>query len=353
MLLPSLNDPASLRTLDPQGMLDCVDRIADVAGPAFARGGAWTPSLARPRQIVVAGMGGSAISGDLARTLLAPVWDVPISVVRQPGLPRWVGPDTLAIFLSYSGQTAETNQAFDQALAAGIPAAAVTVGGRLGPKASAAGIPVLPLEAGWQPRAALGDLYFTLLGMLQALGAPVDAGPAFAALGRKRQEYGVGAPDNLAKRIARTLHEAGPQHLPPAVFGVSPSTEAVALRWKCQLNENAKVTALYGVFPELTHNEIVNLATAGKRVGPIMVLRDPQDDPLVRRQIGHALDVLGGGAHDLVAEGDDALERQISQVYLGDYVSVYLAYLRGLDPTPVEPIVSLKNRMAADLEAQA
>lgn len=349
MMLLSLDDPAALQKSDPEGMLSRVDRLADVAGPAFERGAAWTPVLARPRHIVVVGMGGSAISGDLARTLLAPVWDVPITVLRQPALPRWVGSDTLAIFLSYSGQTAETNQAFDQARAAGIPSAAVTVGGRLGSQASAAGIPVLGLEAGWQPRAALGELYFTLLGMLKALGAPVDVGPALAALKHKRSLYGAAAPDNLAKQIARTLHEVGPRHLPPAIFGVCPSTEAVALRWKCQLNENAKVTVLYGVFPELTHNEIVNLRAARRDVGPIVVLRDPQDDPLVRRQIGHALDILGGAAHDLVGDDAEALARQMSLVYLGDYVSVYLAFLRGIDPTPVEPIVRLKERMAADV----
>ena len=189
--------------------------------------------------------------------------------------------------------------------------------------------------------------------MLQALGAPVQVGPVRAALARKRQEYGVDSPDNLAKQIAGTLADIGPQHLPPAVFGVTPSTEAVALRWKCQLNENAKITALYGVFPELTHNEIVNLATAGKATGPLVVLRDPQDDPLVRRQIGHALDVLGGATYDLVGDGDDALARQMALVYLGDYVSVYLAYLRGVDPTPVLPIVRLKDRMAADEAAEA
>ncbi len=347
----SLDDASGVRARDPQDMLGCVDRLADVAGPAFARAAAWKAPAGKPRHVLVVGMGGSAISGDLARTLLAPSWDIPVSVWRHPQLPRWASGEDLLVCLSYSGQTAETNQAFGEALARGIPAVAVTVGGTLGKRAAAAGIPVLPLSPGWQPRAALGELYFTLLGILQALGAPLDPGPALETLRARRELYGLAAKDNLAKRIAGTFAaESGARNgsapLPPAIFGVSPSTEAVALRWKCQFNENAKATVLYNVFPELTHNEIVNLATAGKACGPIVVLRDPADAPLLARQIDHTLELLGGAAYDLCADGADALARQLGLVLLGDYASVYLALLKGVDPTPVEPIVRLKARMA-------
>ncbi|MBM3266931.1 MAG: bifunctional phosphoglucose/phosphomannose isomerase [Candidatus Sericytochromatia bacterium] len=344
-------DAESVRTRDPQDMLGRVYRLADVAGPAFARGAAWRPPALRPRQILVAGMGGSAISGDLARTLLAPAWDIPVAVWRQPGLPRWASPADLLVFLSYSGETSETLAAFGEAAARGIPGVAITVGGTLAARAGAAGIPILPLSPGWQPRAALGELYFTLLGVLHALGAPIDPEPALATLRARREEYGPATRDNLAMRIAATLqgtgaHNGGPR-LPAAVFGVASSTEAVALRWKCQLNENAKATVLYNVFPELTHNEIVNLATAGPTRGPLIVLRDPADPPLLRRQVDAAIDLLGGAAYDLQGEGPDALARQLSLVLLGDYASVYLAVLAGVDPMPVEPIVALKGRMNA------
>jgi glucose/mannose-6-phosphate isomerase len=351
-----LDDLNALRARDPQGMLGFVDRLADVARPAFDRGAAFRSPIARPGRVLVAGMGGSAISGDLARTLFALSWEVPISVCRQPALPRWVSRDDLVIFLSYSGETAETLSCFDQARSAKIPMAAVTVGGTLGTLAGDAGLPVLPLAPGWQPRAALGELYFTLLGMLSAIGAPVEPTDAIAGLAAHRDTYGgsaSGAPGapNVAKRIAWTLADwlgkpVATPVLPPAVFGVMPSTEAVALRWKCQFNENSKATVLHACFPELTHNEIVNLASAGANLGPIVVLRDPSDPPMIRRQVDHVIEMLAGTVYDLQSDGDDLLSRQMALVQLGDYVSVYLALLRGIDPLPVDPIVDLKRRMA-------
>ena len=357
----NLDDPDALRSRDPQGMLGFVDRLADVARPAFERGAAFRSPIARPARVLVAGMGGSAISGDLARTLFALSWDVPVAVCRQPALPRWVSRDDLVVFLSYSGETAETLACFEQARAAKVPMAAVTVGGTLGTLAAETGLPVLPLTPGWQPRAALGELYFTLLGMLSAIGAPVEPTDAIAGLAIHRDTYGSSAPGapggpNAAKRIAMTFAEwlekaGGTAVLPPAVFGVSPSTEAVALRWKCQFNENSKATVLHGCFPELTHNEIVNLASAGGNLGPIVVLRDPSDPPLLRLQIDQVIEMLAGTVYDLQSGGDDLLSRQMALVQLGDYVSVYLALLRGIDPLPVAPIVELKRRMAGQQEA--
>lgn len=345
MKTPSLDELTKLRRHDSQDMLGFVDRLPVMARQAFAKGSAWAPPGTRPGRILVVGMGGSAISGDLARTLLSPTWPVPIDVIRQPGLPAWVDTDSLVVFLSYSGQTAETLAAFGQTLERGIPAMVVTCGGALGEQATKVGVSILGLTPGWQPRAALGELYFTLLGMLQALGAPIAADLALGRLDALRSEYGLESSDNLAKRIAISLLPEREWRL-PAIFGVSPSTEAVARRWKCQLNENAKITALYGVFPELTHNEIVNLVETPAGRGPIVVLRDPADPDLVQRQIGHALDLLGGATFDLQADGADVLSRQMALVYLGDFVSVYLAMLRGVDPTPVAPIVALKERMA-------
>ncbi|MBI6546437.1 MAG: bifunctional phosphoglucose/phosphomannose isomerase [Cyanobacteria bacterium NC_groundwater_1444_Ag_S-0.65um_54_12] len=335
-----LDDLAYLRSGDPQDMLGYVARLPDMTTMAFARGAAWLPPVAKPDRIAVVGMGGSAISGDLARTLLVSRWEVPIAVIRQASLPSWLKTEsTLLIFLSYSGETAETCQAFQETLAYDFPVAAVTCGGTLGNLAAARGAPVLQLTPGWQPRAALGELYFTLLGMLSCLGAPVDPGPASFRLARLREDYGPNASGNLAKQLAADL-----ARFFPVILGVAGSTEAVALRWKCQLNENAKRTCLYNIFPELTHNEIVNLVESPEE-RTFVVLRDPLDSSLINRQIRHTRELLGGLTHDLLASGDDPLERQLSLLYLGDYVSVYLALLRGIDPTPVSPITALKKRM--------
>ncbi len=339
-------DARDISRLDPQDMLGCVRRMPGVARLAFDHAVGWKPPVPRPRQILVCGMGGSAISGDLARTLLQTRWSVPITVARQPQLPAWVDDRTLCLFLSYSGNTAETLAAFGEASERGVPIAAIASGGQLADRCGQRDIPVLPVEPGWQPRAALGHLYFTLLGMLAALGAPVEPRAAIARLEELAAEYGPDRPDNAAIALARRLH-ASPAA--PLVAGVSPATEAVALRWKGQLNENAKTTALFGVFPELTHNEIVNLVASGEERA-VVVLRDAGDPPLLVRQIGQTLGLLReervSDPVEIVASASDPLARQMELVSLGDHASVYLALLKGLDPTPVAPIVALKARMA-------
>lgn len=341
-----LDEPRKLQSLDPQDMLGCVGRMPAVARSSFERGAAWSPPAARPRQILVCGMGGSAISGDLARTLLQPSWEIPLSVARQPQLPAWVDRDTLCLFLSYSGNTAETLAVFDEAMARGIPAAAIASGGQLQARCAERGLPVLPVETGWQPRAALGHLYFTLLGMLGTLGAPVDPEPAIARLEQLAREYGPDQPGNPAKVLAERLEASGAT---PLIAGTSPSTEAVSLRWKGQLNENAKAPALWGVFPELTHNEIVSLV-ASRQKRAVVVLRGGDEPDLLVRQIRETLGLIREEGIDapleIVASGSDPLERQMELVSLGDHASVYLAFLSGVDPTPVAPIVALKARLS-------
>ncbi|MBU6427606.1 MAG: bifunctional phosphoglucose/phosphomannose isomerase [Cyanobacteria bacterium REEB65] len=341
-----LDDPARREALDPQGMLACVQRMGSVAGPAFQRGLTWRPPLERPEHILVCAMGGSAISGDLARAVLQPHWDVPITVLRQPAVPAWVDARTLCLFISYSGNTQETLAAFSAAQRRGAAMAAIASGGQLEALCSRAGVSVLGVEAGWQPRAALGHLYFTLLGMLGSLGAPVDPQRAIARLQELCAAYGPQDGENPAKRLAQRLFESSGM---PLIAGVSPATDAVAMRWKCQLNENAKTTVLVGAFPELTHNEIVNLIES-REPRTVVVLRDPADSSLVTAQIREAAALLEqagiGEVLQIEAEGNDPLERQLGLVCLGDFVSVYLAYLKGIDPTPVAPIVALKQGLA-------
>lgn len=343
-----LDDSSALLAFDPGDMLGCLHRLPEVAEAAFERGCAVRLPLTRPRQVLICGMGGSAISGDLARNLLFGHSEVGIGVSRHCRLPASLGSEDLVILLSYSGNTVETLGCLQDAIHRGIPSVLVTSGGQFGALAEAHDLPKVTLTPGWMPRAALGELYFSLLGLLSQLPGCgwIDPRSAIEQLRHDRATYALDVPEsrNRAKQLAASLIGKT-----PVVFGVHPTTEAVAMRWKAQLNENAKVTALMNVFPELTHNEIVNLAHS-KHPGHVMViLRDPLDPSLLQRQLGFARDIMRASMDEVIeltGAGSDPLARQLSLCYLGDYVSVYLALMKGIDPTPVDAIFGLKDRMA-------
>lgn len=353
-MLP-IDDPTVVAALDEQGMLRCVDQLPDVLAAAFERGRKCPLPAGNFRDVLVCGMGGSAISGELLRTLTQTQAPWPVWVHRGDDLPAWVRTDTLSIFLTYSGNTAETLSTLKQAIARQVPMVVVTSGGEAEALARAAEIPTVPLPTGWQPRAALGDLYFSLLGLVSQL--PGFSLPGVEAVAHElrtaRAQYTAAMPSesNPAKKLAAAL--CGKT---PLLLGVQGSTESVAVRWKCQLNENAKMTALCGILPEFTHNDIVNLTATPHPHVVLVHLQDARDTDLIRRQAAHALDVLEpslGGIFPVVAQGESPLSRQLQLILLGDYVSVYAGLLAGVNPTPVEAIGELKRRMARDSASPA
>ncbi len=347
-MLP-IDDTATITGLDAHGMLRRLHALPEAAEAAFARGRAVALPLAAPTAIVICGMGGSAISGDLVRTQLLAGCPAPVVVHRGDRLPQFAGNQTLAIFMSYSGNTAETLGCLRDAVSRGVPAVVVTSGGEAGAIAAAHGLPVVSIPDGWQPRAALGDLFFALIGLVSQLEGclPGDVHATAARLRSLRDRYAEDTPTalNPAKQLAVAL--AGKT---PFIVGATPTTEAVALRWKSQINENSKVTANIALLPEMTHNDIVNLTAADRSDLALVVLEDPQDSDFVRRQRANALDLIRphvAAVHEIAAEGETLLDRQLASIYLGDWVSVYLAFLAGVDPTPVDAITELKRRMAS------
>lgn len=338
--------------LDAGRMLHFLRELPEVAEAAFDRGQAARLPIDKPRCVLICGMGGSAISGDLIRTQLVGACDVPVVVHRGDQLPRFAGPDTLAIFMSYSGNTGETLGCLRQAIAKGVPSVVVTHGGEAGKLAEQHGLPTVSMPAGWMPRAALGDLFFALLGVVSQIAGcespdVVGAVANLRAL-RDRIDETVVTKENPAKRLALALHGKT-----PVVVGATPTTEAVAVRWKCQLNENSKQTALVAVLPEATHNDIVNLTASSHSGHHLIVITDPEDSEFVRRQRAITLDLMRpfvGGVHEIEGQGDSLLARQLTAIYMGDYVSVYLGFLKGVDPTPVDTIFALKDRMKVAME---
>ena len=347
-MLP-IDDTAAIAGLDAHGMIRRLHELPEAAEAAFARGREATLPLAAPEAILICGMGGSAISGDLVRTQLLAGCPAPVVVHRGDRLPLFAGPRTLAIFMSYSGNTAETLGCLRDAVSRGVPAVVVTSGGEAGALARAHGLAVVSVPEGWQPRAALGDLFFALLGVVSQLEGclPGDVHATAERLRALRTRYAEDAPTavNPAKQLAAAL--AGKT---PFIVGATPTTEAVALRWKCQINENSKVSAFFAVLPEMTHNDIVNLTAADRADLALVVLEDPDDSDFVRRQRANAIDLIRphvAAVHEVTMDGPTLLDRQLASIYLGDWVSVYLAFLAGVDPTPVDAITELKRRMAA------
>jgi glucose/mannose-6-phosphate isomerase len=346
----------AIARLDRSGMLALSDRAALRAEAAYQAALQWAPAVADRatgiRTVLVCGMGGSAISGDLWRGALGGAEGAPITVQRGPGLPAWAGPETLAVFLSYSGQTAETLDSYNRARAAGCRIVGITSGGTLASRLAEDGGIHVPLPGGMPPRVALWEIFFTLLGAVSATAglsvgdtAVTDAWQAIAAT---VEAEGHGQ-DGLAMSLAAAFEAAEPY-----LLGVSPQMPAVALRWQTQLNENAKVMARVATFPEMTHNEIVPLHAMTTVPHHLVVFQDPDAHPLVRNQLGITLDLLRdrwAGITELAGRGQTLLARQLSQVALGDYVSIYQALLRGVDPTPIEAIQLLKARMQESTQA--
>lgn len=348
----TLDTPASYAQLDAGRMLHYLHELPEVAEAAFERGQAARLPIENPNCVLICGMGGSAISGDLIRTQLLGACDVPVVVHRGDKLPRFAGPDTLAIFMSYSGNTGETLGCLKAAIAQGVPSLVVTHGGEAGALAAKHGLPVVSMPPGWMPRAALGDLFFALLGVVSQIAGceSPDVVGTVAQLRALRETIGetVATAANPAKQLAVAL-----EGKTPIVVGATPTTEAVAVRWKCQINENSKQTALVAILPEATHNDIVNLTASAHSDHHLIVVADPDDSDFVKRQRAITLDLLKphvGAIHELAGSGDSLLSRQLTAIYMGDYVSVYLAFLKGVDPTPVDTIFSLKDRMKVAME---
>jgi glucose/mannose-6-phosphate isomerase len=346
--LPSL-DPDSIERVDPSGMLgDVLAQPLQLGDALWRTQSAGIRSRDTPAGMVVCGMGGSAVGGDLAKAALGDRATRPITVVRGYALESWTPPESFVLCASYSGNTEETLACFEAAGAAGAQRAVLTTGGKLAGLAREEGVPVIGVPAGMQPRAAV--IYLTI-GVLEcaalcgaAPGVHAEIDMAVAHLERLVEEWGASAPDDsLAKSVARSLDGTI-----PVIHGAS-ATTAPARRWATQLNENSKSPAFWCELPEASHNQIVGWGRA-RDMGPFsgVFLCDPDQHPRVQRHVDlvkEELERVGAPAIQLYTEGDSRLERVLSAVLLGDLVSVYMAVLAGVDPTPVQPIQRLKQQL--------
>jgi glucose/mannose-6-phosphate isomerase len=348
-----LDDPEARAALDPGGMAKAVRELPEQCREAWteARRLELPPSYREIGRIVILGMGGSAIAGDVFRLLLARECPLPVLNHRHYNLPSYEDGRTLLIASSFSGDTEETVSAFEQGLATPAKKLVITTGGRLLTAARANGVPAFVFSFKGEPRAAFGYGLMPLLAVADALrlmqGVERDVDEAIAAMESLRERIGEDVPlaENAAKQMAARLTGRL-----PVVYGAELLTE-VAHRWKTQLNESTKVWAFCEQLPEANHNAIVSssLPPEVARLITAVYLRSPNLHPRVllhyefsRRALADA----GVDCLDATVEGRSALAQVLTGVMLGDYVSFYLALLNGVDPTPTTVIDNLKAWLA-------
>lgn len=363
--MPSMNvldDLKKIRQIDPQDMLGAVESFERQCQLAYQMARAIKlPRMKEIDNVVVLGMGGSAIGGELLRCYLADILNIPIIVLRGYEVPRWVGQRTLAIASSYSGTTEETLSAYRDARKRGARIVVQTQGGTLAKMAQKDGFAWVNITPPryfhgaplYQPRAALGYSFFPMLGIMEKVFPVPDQSTqvkeALSVIKKCMDAYRREVPlkSNVAKKLAVACFKQM-----PIIYAAQERMEVVAMRWRGQLNENAKILALSNVLPEMNHNEIVGWSGVQTFTNkyPVIFLQDKGDHRQVKRRFEVMAEIirpLCSEIYSLNSDGRGLMARLFSLICLGDFVSVYLAVLNKVDPSPVPPIAYLKAQLAA------
>ena len=340
--------------LDSEGMYEAAAALPEQVEAAAreARGLENVPDRTAVEHVVVMGMGGSGIAGDVLLATAAPFMPVPVTVVKSYECPAFVGEGSLVFAISFSGNTEETIEAATDAAMNGARIVAVTSGGELEKLASSWGAPVVSVPTAIpQPRAALGAMAIPPLVVLEEVGLFPGAsqwiGHAVDQLKRRRDQL-VGAADGglaaeVARRIDRTI---------PLIHGGGAVGATAAQRWKTQVNENAKSPAFWASQPELCHNEVAGWGQHGditRQVLTLVQLRHDGEHPQVSRRFELVAEMVREVVADIVevrAEGEGDLAQLLDLVLVGDFVSLCLAGQEGLDPGPVPALVDLKKTLS-------
>ncbi len=308
----------------------------------------------KPRHIIVAGMGGSAIVGEMLHDWLMEELPIPIEVCRDYLLPAYAGEDTLVFAVSYSGNTEETLSAFIDAIKRKCMVASITSGGHLLSFSQRLQIPHVTVPSGFAPRVAVPYIFFPLPVLMEKMGVRLEVEDEMEEVARVLQELNeevtpqVPTAENPSKKLALELRKTI-----PVVYGFR-QFKAIARRLKCQFNENSKIPGVFDAFPELNHNEIVGWEApeALTERFSVVLIRDRDEPPEIGHRIEATKTLALQKAHKVLeirARGNRALAKMFSVMYIGDLASIYLAILLGVDPTPVPIIDKLKAEMGRRL----
>jgi glucose/mannose-6-phosphate isomerase len=348
----NLDDTRRFGELDPGGMLDAIDSLPDQLETAWEVGSRFPlGEIARVRQVILAGMGGSAIGADLLASYAMPMATVPVIVWRNYDIPAFAaGNGTLVVVSSHSGNTEESLSALASARECGAQTLAITTGGKLAQAALDMGAPVWQFEHAGQPRAAVGYSFGLLLALFTRLGLIPDPEDEFegtlATLRDQQAQIRADVPvvKNQAKRIAGQFIERWPM-----ILG-SDFLEPVARRWRTQIAELAKAVAQFEALPEADHNMVAGVLHPEALFSSTMVifLRGSMVHPrnLLRIDATRQVLMVEGFNTDVIeAVGETCMAQQWSMLHYGDYAAYYLAMAYGVDPTPVDAIEALKRHL--------
>lgn len=308
------------------------------------------PEAADVANVVVLGMGGSGIAGDVLTAIAAPELAVPVVAVKGYEAPAFVGPGTLCFAVSMSGGTEEIIEAASAAAAAGARMVVLSSGGRLADLAAEWGAPWVPLPKNIpMPRAGIGAVAIPPLVVLERIGLVTGMTERITAAVtqlKKRRDQLI-APANpaldLARLIGRTM---------PIVYGTGAVGGVAAVRWKNQVNENAKAPAFSHTHPELCHNEICGWGQHGdvtRQVLTLVQLRHDFEHPQVVKRVElvkEIVDEVVASVQEVRAEGDGVLAQLLDLVLFGDFTSLHLAYEVDVDPGPIPVLDEIKRRLA-------
>jgi len=302
--------------------------------------------------IVITGLGGSAIGGDIIRTYAMQKAQVPVIVNRDYDIPAFLNENSLVLAVSYSGQTEETLSSYQQARQQGADIIAVTSGGKLAEMAQEHGYAVIKITGGLSPRAATGYLLAPMALIMDDLNiikdAHLDLEETVEVLNALREKLhpAVPLPYNQARSIAQDL-----KNCLPVIWGSASRSETAAMRWKTQINENSKCPVYFNTFPELDHNEIVGFEMPQDLLARmvVIILRDPSDHARVQKRMEISMRIIKDKVKKIIevqSSGESFLAKYYSLSYIGDYASYYLALEYGINPTPVKTIDYLKTELA-------
>jgi glucose/mannose-6-phosphate isomerase len=347
-----LDDPERVREVDKSHMLNHLVKTPDYCRDAISRAVQTNvPTKVKPKNIVIVGMGGSAIGGEILKDWLRDELSIPVEVSRDYTLPAYADKDTLVFANSYSGNTEETLSSFLAAVRKKCTVIAITSGGQLVEFCKKLQVLHMTIPSGLPPRVAVPYLFFPLpvllekMGILSNMRDELEEAIKIFEKVSKANSPDVPAENNIAKKLANELMDTI-----PVVYGFR-QYSAVAHRFKTQFNENSKYHSKHDVFPELNHNETVGWEAPESLTKnySVILIRDPEEPSEIRNRIDTTKSLVFSRAkkvHEITAEGNRKLAKMFSVLCVGDYTSIYLALLQNKDPTPVKIIDSVKKELA-------
>jgi len=303
--------------------------------------------------IIISGMGASAISGDIVQNLFRDRIDIPVFVSRQYDIPKWAGKNTLLISQSYSGNTEETLTTFKNAHQKRCQIIGISSGGKLQEFCEKREIPHIKIPSGIPPRAATGYVLFSAIFALKKIGIlktdiDLEIEETISVTDELRNHIKKEIPeeDNLSKQLAKKFLNTIPQ-----VYGFD-FYAPIAKRWCTQFNENSKLICRYDEVPECNHNDIVGWSMnpeASKNFTCILFRDDENESVYISKRLNFMkklFEEVAGNVIEIQVKGKKRLAKMMYAMYIGDFTSCYIALLRNIDPTPVDAISELKSELA-------